>query len=207
MKKIYEGKTKNVYSLENGNVLLEFKDDCTGKDGVFDPGENQVGLKIEGIGTKNILSSDFGRNFPPSLIYINGVKQPEINNMHGCNDICGYDYRYDLNQTDNIVELIWFNSINDCNHMFYYCSDINEINLYNFDTSNVTDMKYMFYGCSSLTSLNLSNFNTSKVTSMNNMFAECSKLISINLSNFDTSNVIDMSYMFSGFNVKLFKFI
>jgi len=57
MKKIYEGKTKNVYQLENGNVLLEFKDDCTGKDGVFDPGENQVGLKIEGIGRSNLETS------------------------------------------------------------------------------------------------------------------------------------------------------
>ena len=33
---------KDVYGLENGNVLLKFKDDCTGKDGVFDPGENSV---------------------------------------------------------------------------------------------------------------------------------------------------------------------
>ncbi len=57
MKKLYEGKTKNVYELENGNVLLEFKDDCTGKDGVFDPGENQVGLKIEGIGRQNLETS------------------------------------------------------------------------------------------------------------------------------------------------------
>ena len=47
MKKIYEGKTKDVFELENGNVLLKFKDDCTGKDGVFDPGENSVGLTIE----------------------------------------------------------------------------------------------------------------------------------------------------------------
>lgn len=30
MKKVYEGKTKDVYSLENGNILLKFKDDCTG---------------------------------------------------------------------------------------------------------------------------------------------------------------------------------
>ena len=57
MKKLYEGKTKNVYQLENGNVLLEFKDDCTGKDGVFDPGENQIGLKIEGIGRSNLETS------------------------------------------------------------------------------------------------------------------------------------------------------
>ena len=57
MKKIYEGKTKDVYSLENGNVLLKFKDDCTGKDGVFDPGENTVGLTIEGIGRENLKTS------------------------------------------------------------------------------------------------------------------------------------------------------
>ena len=57
MKKIYEGKTKDVYSLENGNVMLKFKDDCTGKDGVFDPGENSVGLTIEGIGKANLRTS------------------------------------------------------------------------------------------------------------------------------------------------------
>ena len=57
MKKLYEGKTKDVFELENGNVLLKFKDDCTGKDGVFDPGENSVGLTIEGIGKANLKSS------------------------------------------------------------------------------------------------------------------------------------------------------
>ena len=57
MKKIYEGKTKDVFELENGNVLLRFKDDCTGKDGVFDPGENTVGLTIEGIGKANLRTS------------------------------------------------------------------------------------------------------------------------------------------------------
>jgi phosphoribosylaminoimidazole-succinocarboxamide synthase len=57
MKKIYTGKTKDVFSLENGNVLLKFKDDCTGKDGKFDPGENSVGLTIEGIGKANLKTS------------------------------------------------------------------------------------------------------------------------------------------------------
>ena len=57
MKKLYEGKTKDVYSLDNGNVLLKFKDDCTGKDGVFDPGENSVGLTIEGVGDVNLRMS------------------------------------------------------------------------------------------------------------------------------------------------------
>ena len=57
MKKLYEGKTKDVYELDNGNVMLKFKDDCTGKDGVFDPGENTVGLTIEGIGKANLQTS------------------------------------------------------------------------------------------------------------------------------------------------------
>ena len=57
MKKIYAGKTKDVYSLDNGNVMLKFKDDCTGKDGVFDPGENSIGLTIEGIGRENLKTS------------------------------------------------------------------------------------------------------------------------------------------------------
>ena len=56
-KLIYTGKTKNVYSLENGNCLLKFKDDCTGKDGVFDPGENAVGLTIDGVGDVNLRMS------------------------------------------------------------------------------------------------------------------------------------------------------
>ena len=57
MKKLYAGKTKDVYELENGNVMLKFKDDCTGKDGVFDPGENTVGLTIDGIGKANLQTS------------------------------------------------------------------------------------------------------------------------------------------------------
>ncbi|MCQ2751539.1 MAG: phosphoribosylaminoimidazolesuccinocarboxamide synthase [Coriobacteriales bacterium] len=54
---IYTGKTKDVYKLDNGNVKLVFKDDCTGKDGKFDPGENSVGLQIEGVGDVNLRMS------------------------------------------------------------------------------------------------------------------------------------------------------
>lgn len=57
MKLVYTGKTKNVFALDNGNYLLKFKDDVTGKDGVFDPGENSVGLTIEGVGDVNLRMS------------------------------------------------------------------------------------------------------------------------------------------------------
>lgn len=56
---IYKGKTKDIYALQNGNILMKFKDDVTGKDGVFDPGENQVGLSIEGAGNAGLKMTEF----------------------------------------------------------------------------------------------------------------------------------------------------
>lgn len=59
MQKVYTGKTKDVYEVDEKTVLLKFKDDVTGKDGVFDPGENQVGLKIEGAGRAALAMTKF----------------------------------------------------------------------------------------------------------------------------------------------------
>lgn len=59
MKLTYEGKTKNVYALDDGNYLLKFKDDATGENGKFDPGANTVGLSIEGMGRGGLRMSDF----------------------------------------------------------------------------------------------------------------------------------------------------
>ncbi len=59
MKKVYQGKTKDVFDLENGNFLLKFKDDVTGVDGVFDPGANSVGLTMEGAGEAGLKLTRF----------------------------------------------------------------------------------------------------------------------------------------------------
>jgi len=57
MKLIFQGKTKDVYENADGTLTLKLKDDATGKDGVFDPGENAVGLSIEGLGRESIRLS------------------------------------------------------------------------------------------------------------------------------------------------------
>ncbi|MFZ1604737.1 MAG: phosphoribosylaminoimidazolesuccinocarboxamide synthase [Enterococcus aquimarinus] len=59
MKRIYQGKTKDVYEKEDGTIRLMFKDEMTGKDGVFDPGENQVGLTVEGSGRYGLKVSQY----------------------------------------------------------------------------------------------------------------------------------------------------
>ena len=143
-------------------------------------------LKIKGIGNKTIFYSKFPSESRPKIVNINGNKQNHVT------------HSYILNKTANIIELVWDKLITSCDNMFRDCSDIIEIDLSNFKTTNVDNMRTMFYGCSSLTSLNLSNFVTSKVTLMNYMFYGCSSLTSLNLSNFDTSNVKSINNMFDG---------
>lgn len=60
MELIYSGKTKNVYATgKDDQYLLEFKDDVTGTDGVFDPGANTVGLSIEGAGKSGLRMTSY----------------------------------------------------------------------------------------------------------------------------------------------------
>ena len=59
MKIISHGKTKDVYKGEEGTYLLKFKDDLTGKDGIFDPGANRVALHIDGAGKAALKMSEF----------------------------------------------------------------------------------------------------------------------------------------------------
>lgn len=75
MKEVYKGKTKDVFALDNGNYFLIFKDDLTGQDGVFDPGANQVGLTIEGMGLGNLqVSTLFFEILEEAGIYSHYVK-------------------------------------------------------------------------------------------------------------------------------------
>jgi len=57
--KIYSGKTKDLYVLPNGNILLVFKDDVTGEGGVIDPGANTVIGQVEGKGRKSLAMTDY----------------------------------------------------------------------------------------------------------------------------------------------------
>ena len=103
-------------------------------------------------------------------------------------------------RTRNILDLDLFNfdtsNVTNMRSMFSDMPKLTSLNLSNFDTSKVTNMSQMFESMSSLTTLNLSSFDTSQVTDMSYMFCDTSKLTSLNLSNFDTSKLTDMHYMF-----------
>ena len=98
------------------------------------------------------------------------------------------------------IDVSNFNTSNVTNmsHMFNSMHNLSSLNLSNFDTSNVKEMYNMFYDMFNLNTLNLSDFNTSKVIDMRQMFSGVRSLTSLDVSNFDTSKVTDMSNMFSG---------
>ena len=101
MKHVYEGKTKTVFELENGNYLLKFKDDVTGTNGVFDPGANTVGLSIDGIGNSGLrLTAHFFEILKENGIKTHYVKadfenntmevQPAVVFGHGIEIVCRF---------------------------------------------------------------------------------------------------------------------
>ena len=145
---------------------------------------SKITLKISGIGYKNIFNSE--TNLYPNAIYINKNPQTTIN------------YKYNFTYENNSVELIWNNNINSSYKLFDGCSAIEEIDLTDFNMSEIDNMAYMFNGCSSLSLINLSDCDTSKVTSMGYMFNRCSKLASLDLTHIDTSQVFSMMRMFDG---------
>ena len=129
-----------------------------------------IKLKINKIGSNNILGKSFKSAYPPNEVLINGIKIDSIT------------YNYKFNQTNNDLVLMWNNSIKNTANMFIECSSIIEIDLSNFDSSLVTDMSYMFYKCISLVYLNLSNlknFDKNNLDNIGNIFRNVPENIAI----------------------------
>ena len=152
------------------NHLISFKD-------------NEIRLKVKGIGSYPILYSSFSYN--PTTIYLN--EAPITSNKI-----------INLNNSINYVRLIFSSALPTCKSMFRGCSQIIEIDLTDFISSNVGNIDYMFYGCTSLKSIKFGNFQTSKLDIMEYVFQNCESLETLNLSSFDTSSVTDFHYMFAG---------
>ena len=150
----------------------------------------EIKLKVKGFGLKKILGDD-GRNcvYPcPSNTYINGNKKT----FDDCHMI-----KIEENEENCEIKLEWTDTIiTHTEYMFCECSEITEIDMRDFDFSQVTDTYVMFEGCKSLVSLDISNLKSQRLYRMKYMFKECILLTSLDLSNFDLSKIEDMTSLF-----------
>lgn len=139
--------------------------------------------KINATGNIPIYGNQF--NFPPDEIYINEVKQNDIQSYQICN------------KSENDIKLIWKSKVlSSINNLFSEYSKITEINLSNFKGS--MSISNMFSGFSSLISASLSNFNAPSHMEIRNMFPGCYKISEINLFNFSASSHIIFQNLVSG---------
>jgi len=148
---------------------------------------SEIHLIIQGNGTQNILNSNY--EFDPSEVLVNGVKDDT------CKKICN------LTEDINNITLKFENPIKSCENMFRNLKNIIEIDLSNFDSSEVTSLFSMFRDCSSINLIDLSNLNTSKVNNMSNMFNNCTNLEKINFGNINSSSVENMGSIFTGCSI------
>ena len=91
-----------------------------------------------------------------------------------------------------------FSAVRDWDYMFYYCTNLQEIDASGFNLTDETSLAYMFRSCSNLSSIITDGWDTSNIESISRLFQGCTSLQNLDLSSFETSKVTNISYLFSG---------
>jgi len=138
---------------------------------------------IQGKGEINILNNSF--NYDPSNVIVNGQSKPEYQK--------NYSFENDLNN----ITIKFNNKITSCEYMFEGMTNIIEIDLSNFDASNIINMNRMFKDCINLKKITFGDINTSLVENMNELFFNCTNLTIIDRLDFDTISVKSMIRIFT----------
>ena len=147
---------------------------------------NEIKIKILGKGNQNVMNSEFSSKCTEIIINGNQAVLEENNTVSNLES-----------EVENIIVMRWDYKLNNCFSMFMELTNIIEIDLSNFDASELVNMNKMFFSCTNLKNVIIGqNFDSSKVTNMENMFRNCKSLISIDLSNLNTISVNSMSFMF-----------
>ena len=82
-------------------------------------------------------------------------------------------------------------------YVFSNCSALTQLDLSNWDTSNIQYMIGTFSGCTNLTEINCSGWNTSKVYNMQAAFYNCKSLQTLPVRDWDTRSVMYMDNAFA----------
>ena len=136
----------------------------------------------------------FSNNNPPWLPWVNTITGIEIG--HIMRPIStAYWFSQCANATYADVAKLDTSDVTDMSHMFNLCSRITQLDVSHFNTSKVVDMSYAFASLG-VENFDLRNFDTSNVTNMQRMFSNMQRLKTLDISSFDTAKVTNMEGMF-----------
>ena len=193
-------------NLESGNytnkLILSFVSNPYERRAVMTTGKD-FNRKVDSIVTS--VSNDDGWGNKESVNHI-------LRSTAAFNDISAGAIDVESDETSDYPIKIWYDTASktvfywtesnkiflnkDSRYTFRGFTKTEDIDISNFDSSEVEDMAYFFYKMNSLQSLNLNSFNTNKTTDMTGMFAYVNSLKKLDLTNFNTSKATNMSAMF-----------
>ena len=128
--------------------------------------DNSITLKINKKGNDiyvyykkccNVCSQMFDE------IYINDKKENQIKN------------KYDFNEENNIIKLIWTKKIENIEYMFKCCKNLKNIDLSIVNPKKVKSLQYIFKDCINLKTINLPSFNSGELK----LLRECFQVVII----------------------------
>ena len=107
-----------------------------------------------------------------------------------------YLFDRELSKIKNINISNWdVSNVENMHSMFIYCENFEGKGLENWDVSNVKDMGHMFKGCTNFDA-DLSSWDVSNVTTMSEMFYYCKKFTGKGLEKWNISKVKNTDDMF-----------
>ena len=195
---LFEIKYKEEEEAEDKFVYLYCNDiESEEDDGIFNNMEKFSSISVLACDTSNVKNMGWMFYWCSNLENLNlsNLDTRDVTNMH-----CMFSNCHNLKNI-KFPDKINTSSVTDMSCMFVNCSKLGDLDLSNFDTSNVEVMSNMFFGCQNLKKIKFpDNFNTSNVTDIACMFFNCSSLETLDLSTFNTSRVKDMRFMFNNCN-------
>ncbi len=201
IKPVKPGEPREYAVLDNGKITFYNDTEKDRRSGVVLPSQMKCSGYEEKI-TECVIDPSFADfeywkldGFFSGCKNLRSIKGLEYINTSKANSLAGM-FRGCASLTNINLNNFDISNVSDLSGMFEGCSSLTSLDLSSLDTKNVTNMGGMFNGCSSLTSLDLSHLDTKNVTNMGGMFKDCSSLSSINFSHFDTKNVTNMGEMF-----------
>ena len=207
--KVFKAKIKIVAS-QNTNTLvssLGFTDEekktfskIVFQDKISEIANTTKSYDLSANKTNSIVGKIVTNEDNTNILYIQSNNQIFANP----NSASLFSYFINVTEIENL-SLLNTSQVTTMSAMFNNCRSLTNLDLNNFDTSNVTSMNSMFgmwnssddaNSTSKLTTLDLGGFDTSKVTSMSSMFVSNTNLVNLNIKNFDTAKVTNMFHMF-----------
>lgn len=104
---------------------------------------------------------------------------------------------WNLKEFDGVENFKFGKNCNDISYFFSGCQSITNIDLSNWDVSNISWMGGIFFGCGALTKFSFKNWKTLNVFAMTSVFKNCHSLEKItDADNLDMTTCTDITGMF-----------